>query len=345
MKNDKKYRAIFFDWDGTAVLSRKAPVEEAVAAMKPLLKQGIKLVIVSGTTMENIAGGEIGRYFTAEELDHLYLGLGRGAFNYAFRDGNSYVFRDMLPDAACLEKIHRICFEIHITLKKQYDFDTDIVFSRPNYCKIDLMPEALRGDNLFMQENELEMLRESFRRHGMTEGLKGLMEIAVCIGREYGLEVKPTCDAKYLEVGISSKSDNVDVIFEKIREDLWVKEESGEMRKEEEGKKGEEQRTGEEERKEEEQRSGEERKGVEQRTEEEERKGAELREEDCAFWGDEFVGAEEGIYGSDSFMITEKTKGGDFFDVSDVGGERPERVEKSGGGVERFLHFLREQGY
>lgn len=290
MDGMKQYRAIFFDWDGTAVLSRKAPVEEAAAAMKPLLKRGIKLVIVSGTTMENIAGGEIGRYFTAEELNHLYLGLGRGAFNYAFREGTPYVFRDMLPDAACLEKIHRTCFEIHMEWKKRYDFDTDIVFSRPNYCKIDLMPGALRGDNLFMQESELDILKESFERHGIKEGLKGLMELAVCVGRKYGLEVKPTCDAKYLEVGISSKSDNVDAIFGKIGEDM------------------------------------------------------ELREEECSFWGDEFAGAEEGICGSDSFMITEKTRGGDFFDVSDMGGERPVGVIKLGGGVERFLDFLREQG-
>ena len=42
----KKYRGIFFDWDGTAVISRKAPVEEAVAAMKGLLDKGVKLVIV-----------------------------------------------------------------------------------------------------------------------------------------------------------------------------------------------------------------------------------------------------------------------------------------------------------
>ena len=35
----KKYKGIFFDWDGTAVLSRKAPVEEIVKAMGPLLDQ------------------------------------------------------------------------------------------------------------------------------------------------------------------------------------------------------------------------------------------------------------------------------------------------------------------
>ena len=51
----KKYKGIFFDWDGTAVLSRKAPVEEIVKAMGPLLDQKVNLVIVIGTTMENIA--------------------------------------------------------------------------------------------------------------------------------------------------------------------------------------------------------------------------------------------------------------------------------------------------
>ena len=40
----KKYKAIFFDWDGTAVMSRQAPVEEAVAAMKPLLASGVSFL-------------------------------------------------------------------------------------------------------------------------------------------------------------------------------------------------------------------------------------------------------------------------------------------------------------
>lgn len=297
-KTDKKYKAVFFDWDGTAVLSRKAPVEEAVAAMKPLLQQGVKLVIVSGTTIENIAGGEIEKYFTIEELRNLYLGLGRGAFNYAFREGRPYVFCGMLPDRACLEKIHRICFEIHMELKKKHDFDTDIVFSRPNYCKIDLMPEALRGENLFMQEDELELMKKKLCRHGIRGGLKELTELSQRIGRQYGIEVKPTCDAKYLEVGISSKSDNVDVIFERIRQD-----------------------------------------GIRETRGMEPGEG-ELRAENCAFWGDEFVGIEDGIFGSDSFMITELTEGGDFFDVSKVPGVRPEGVVHCGGGVEQFLEFL-----
>ena len=115
------------------------------------------------------------------------------------------------------------------------------------------------------------------------------MELAAETGRRYGLEMKSTCDAKYLEIGISSKSDNVDAIFQRIQEI-----------------------TG-------------------------------LRSEECSFWGDEFVGIEEGIFGSDSFMITELTKGGDFFDVSEVPGKRPEEVIKLGGSIERFIGFLHGQ--
>ena len=109
----KKYKAIFFDWDGTAVMSRQAPVEETVQAMKPLLQKGIKLIIVSGTTYDKIAGGEIHKYFTKEENENLYLGLGRGAFNYQMVDGKPEVFADCIPKDEDLLKIHDICYQVH----------------------------------------------------------------------------------------------------------------------------------------------------------------------------------------------------------------------------------------
>ena len=238
----KKYKAVFFDWDGTAVLSRKAPVEEIVGAMRPLLDQKVNLVIVSGTTIENIAGGKLETYFTKEQLAQLYLGLGRGAFNYRYENGQELIFSDMLPDKKMLGDIHRICFDIHMKLLEKYGLNTDIVFSRPNYCKIDLMVENQRGDNLFMQENELDMLKDCLEKHGVEGGLQGLLDISVAAGEQYGITVKPTCDAKYLEVGISSKSDNVDRILEHLQEAYGI------------------------------------------------------CPEECCFWGDEYVGIEEGIY-------------------------------------------------
>lgn len=286
----KKYKAVFFDWDGTAVMSRKAPVEEAVKAMGPLLDEGIRLAVISGTTIENIAGGRIEAYFTEKQLENLYLGLGRGAYNYAFKEGKPHCFQDRIPEEKTLLDIHRICFDIHLELKERYGFDTDIVFSRPNYCKIDLMVGNGRGDNLFLQESELELLKKSMAEHGMDGGLKLLMELAERIGKKYGIVVVPTCDAKYLEVGISSKSDNADVIFGRIQEET------------------------------------------------------EIKPEECAYWGDEYVGIEDGIFGSDSFMHTPVTAAGDFFDVSEIRGEaRPDWVRVVGGGVEGFLEFLRGQ--
>lgn len=283
-----QYKAIFFDWDGTAVVNRSAPVDEIVKPMKALLQKGVKLIIVSGTTYEKIANGSLHSYFSKEELANLYLGLGRGAYNYYFKDGNLEILKSMIPDKKGLLKIHDICYEIHRSLLEQYDFPTDIVFTRPNYCKIDLMVDNIRGTELFMQDDEVENLKNLLKDHGIQEGLKSLIALAGEIGATHGIPVSATCDAKYLEVGTSCKSDNVDIMLNHFKN---------------EG----------------------------------------IGPEDCSFWGDEFVGIEEGIFGSDSFMITEQSKSGAFFDVSEMAGQRPGNVNVVGGGIKTFENFLWEQ--
>lgn len=284
----KNYKAIFFDWDGTAVTSRKAKADAAADAMRPLLQKGIKLIIVSGTTIENIAGGRIADYFSKEELRSLFLGLGRGAYNYRFTgEKEPVLFASEIPDKDTLLKIHQICFEIHRVLLGDYGLETDIVFSRPNYCKIDLTVNSSRGENLFMQEDELWLIKHSLEAHGINGGLQELLDITEKIGASYGMELCATCDAKYLEVGTSCKSDNVDTILR-----MLMKEEG-------------------------------------------------ITPEECCYFGDEFVGIDQGLFGSDSFMITDLTRAGGFFDVSEVEGERPKEVQVIGGGVENFLFFMK----
>lgn len=285
----KHYKAIFFDWDGTAVLSRNASVEEVVKPMKELLKRGIKLIIVSGTTIENIAAGKLHEYFEEEELKNLYMGLGRGAFNYSYVNGKPCIFSDRLPDKEMMLAIHKTCFDVHCELYETYNLPTDIVFSRPNYCKIDLMVEKNRGEQLFLQEDEAEGLKNSLKSHGFKSGLQGLIALAEEKGRAYNLPVSVTTDAKYLEVGISSKSDNVNTILFHFQKEYGIT-------------------------------AG-----------------------DCAFCGDEYISLEDGIYGSDSFMITELTRDGDFFDVSEIKGNRPEEVQVIGGKVTGFIEFLKQQ--
>lgn len=277
----KQYKAIFFDWDGTAVLSRRAPVEEAIAAMTPLLEKGIKLAIISGTTYENIAGGKIHRYFTPKQLQNLYLGLGRGAYDYGFdAAGEPVVLANRVPDAQGILKIHDACYQIHRILLERYGMNTDIVFSRPNYCKIDLMPNQDRGENLFLQEGEAAMLQRILNDHGIGS-IETLIEMAERLGTQ-GMPLSATTDAKYLEVGPTGKCDNANALFARFG----------------------------------------------------------LPIEDCCFWGDEFIGVTDKIFGSDAGMITENTKDGDFFDVSNLEGIRPSQVKTLGGGVQTFLQFL-----
>lgn len=285
----KKYKGIFFDWDGTAVLSRKASPDRVLSLMKPLLEKGVQLAVISGTTYENIAGGHLHESFTPDELKNLYLGLGRGAYNYRFdTQGNPYVWKDSIPEKTDLLAIHDICYEVHRHLLLNYGFPTDIVFSRPNYCKIDLMVTNSRGDQLYLQENEIDLLNHSLQSHGFTGGLMGLTALAEKTARKKGLFLSATTDAKYLEIGISSKSDNVDTIMEHLTQTC------------------------------------------------------EIQPSECSFWGDEYIGLDDGLFGNDSYMMTALTKPGDFFDVSEVTGVRPEGVKVFGGGVSRFLDFLEE---
>jgi len=213
----KKYKAIIFDWDGTAVESRSAPVDNILPILIELLNKGIILNIISGTTYENIAGGTLHNRIPCSALKNLYLGLGRGAYDYGFNEeGELIVLRDLIPDKETLLKIHQLAFDFHQLLIKEYNYQTDIVFSRPNYCKIDLLVNHDRGGKFYLKEGELEQLNNHLKSHGYLFGVKGLVEKALSMGRKIGIDVQVTTDAKYLEVGLSTKGDNVNYFIDNI---------------------------------------------------------------------------------------------------------------------------------
>lgn len=212
------YRAIFFDWDGTAVESRTASADMVVKYMKPLLEKGIILIIISGTTYENIAGGRLHEYFTKKELESLYLGLGRGAYNYRFVDGKPQIAQKRIPDMAELVKIHRTAYRLHEILLTEYGIGTDIVFCRPNYCKVDLMADCDRGNRLFLQQSEIDQVKERLEAGGLKNGLRDVLELSEKLGEREGISLRATTDAKYVEIGYGTKSDNVDYFMAELRE-------------------------------------------------------------------------------------------------------------------------------
>lgn len=217
-----KYKAIFFDWDGTAVLSRTAPTEVVRECMIPLLREGKKLIIVSGTTYENIAEGKLHELLPKDCLNNLYLGLGRGAYNYGFKDGQPVILQENMPNLEELMKIHRASYRLHEELLVKYDICTDIVFNRPNYCKVDLMAAHVRGGKLFLQQEEIDQVKEILTEGGLTGGLLEVLALSEKLGEEEGIKLKATTDAKYVEVGISTKSDNVNYFMDHVLTDFGI---------------------------------------------------------------------------------------------------------------------------
>lgn len=207
----KPYKAVFFDWDGTAVTNRTANPHAVAAAMGKLLEQGVCLMIISGTTYENICGGTLHEHFLPHQLPYLYLGLGRGNHCFGFTPlSTPALLCDLTPSMENLIRLHEVCFHLHAELLRHYHLPTDIVFSRANYCKIDLMVNNTRNqDALFMQKDEIGRIESLLAKHQITGGLPALLQMAKDMGNEQGLSLQCTTDAKYLEVGYTTKSDNV----------------------------------------------------------------------------------------------------------------------------------------
>lgn len=218
----KQYKAIYFDWDGTAVLSRTAPVEDVLKPMIQLLRKGIKLIIISGTTYENIAGGHLHERIPEKCCQNLFLGLGRGAYQYGVGKDGAYLLEENIPDVQKTLRLHELCFQVHSQLLEKHGLRTDIVFSRPNYCKIDLMVENDRKGQLFLQGSEIEQVNRLLAEHGVTGGLYQLITDTQELGKQAGMDIKATTDAKYLEVGFTTKSDNVDFFAEYFEREYGI---------------------------------------------------------------------------------------------------------------------------
>ncbi|MDR0248160.1 MAG: HAD family hydrolase [Oscillospiraceae bacterium] len=284
------YDVIFFDWDGTAVVSRNAPADDAAAAMSPLLEAGVRLAVISGASREKISADSLAKRFSPQARSRLYMGLGRGADNYCFdKSGKETGLGGVLPGRRDMAALHRTCYQIHEFLYLTHSLNSDIVFCRDNYCKIDLLPDVERGEKLYMREAEVRELHRRLLGHGFTCGIRGLTELVSVFAKENKITLCATTDAKYLEVGFGTKADSVDTVFTHLEGEYGIK------------------------------------------------------ASDCCFWGDEYLEIGGGIFGSDAQMITQKTKEGSFFDVSDAAGVRPAQVRHLGGGPKRFLSFLKEQ--
>jgi trehalose/maltose hydrolase-like predicted phosphorylase len=206
----RRFEAVAFDWDGTAVPDRTADAEHVRSLVEALCAAGLDLLIVSGTHVRNVDGQLGARPSGPGEL-HLLLNRGSEVFRVD-RRGPHLVERR----SATAEEDAALNVAAHLTVERlaARGVRAEVVSHRLNRRKIDLIPEPDWADP---PKARIAELLEAVELRLAAAGLGGLpevVEIAETAAREAGLpDPRVTSDAKHVEIGLTDKADSGRWIF------------------------------------------------------------------------------------------------------------------------------------
>lgn len=202
---DRRFEALIFDWDGTAVPDRAADAAAVRAAVETACALGLYVAVVSGTHVGNIDGQLAARPRSPGEL-HLLLNRGSEVFR-ASSEGVELVARRVASDA------EEVALDRAATLAVERlgacGLEARIVSQRLNRRKIDLIPTGEWADPPKARIAELlEAVQARLRAHGL-DGLRAAVELGEAAAAEAGLtDARVTSDAKHIEIGLTDKSDS-----------------------------------------------------------------------------------------------------------------------------------------
>jgi trehalose/maltose hydrolase-like predicted phosphorylase len=201
----RRFEAIVFDWDGTAVPDRHADTTRIRHLVENACAAGLELAVVSGTHVGNVDGQLAAR---PAGPGSLVLALNRGSEAYLVgRDGPELAYQRTATadeDAALLRTA-----ELTIARLTARGLAVRIVSERLNRRKIDLIPEPEWEDPPKARIDQLLTAVENRLAAAGITGLPEAVEIARAAAAEAGLtEPKVTSDAKHLEIGLTDKSDS-----------------------------------------------------------------------------------------------------------------------------------------
>ncbi len=206
----RRFEAVAFDWDGTAVPDRTADAERVRTLVEALCDAGLDLLIVSGTHVRNV-DGQLGARPNGPGQLHLLLNRGSEVFRVD-RRGPHLVERrsatseeNLALDGAARLTIERLAAR---GLRAQ------VVSHRLNRRKIDLIPEPGWADPPKARIAELLQAVQQRLAAASLGGLPEVVQIAETAAREAGLpDPRVTSDAKHVEIGLTDKSDSGRWIF------------------------------------------------------------------------------------------------------------------------------------
>ncbi len=215
---NKAYRILVLDWDGTAVKDRAADARPVARALEELLEMDVFVVVVTGTNFANIER-QFSCHITGPGKRNLYVCTNRGSEVFGF-DARAELFLLHQREATDEENLalDSTAEAVKAEVEGASGVTIDIVYNRLNRRKIDLIPEW--PDPPKSQISKL--LKETERRlrsGGYSAGIRGAYEAAERCARKAGLaDPRITSDVKHIEVGLTDKSDSLRWILKDIAE-------------------------------------------------------------------------------------------------------------------------------
>ncbi|GEM_PF-33939 len=212
----RRYNMLVFDWDGTAVASRRGPVDHLIWRTEALLGRGVWLAAVTGTNFANL-DRQFFSFLHPKVKANMLACVNRGSEVYGF-DSEGCPVRLWAREAtdaenAMMDKAVDMAQRI---LKEQHDLAAEIVSNRMNRRKLDIMPFPKWDDP--PKEKIAELLQKTQERL-KTAGIAGLasvIDLVLRCSEQVGLDGRVTSDVKHIELGLTDKADSVDYLIDQI---------------------------------------------------------------------------------------------------------------------------------
>jgi trehalose/maltose hydrolase-like predicted phosphorylase len=211
---DRRFEAVVFDWDGTAVPDRRADPARLRRLVLELSANGLDLAVVSGTPVRDVDDRLAAR---PSGPGRLFLCVNHGSEVFeATSEGLQLLFRREATPAES-EGLDAAAAATLAELERR-GLETQIVGAQLNRRKIDLIPLPEWSEPPRARIAELVEAVQGRLRRADLAGLREAVEIGSAAARAAGLpDPRVASDAKHVEIGLTDKSDAARWIFA----DLW----------------------------------------------------------------------------------------------------------------------------
>jgi trehalose/maltose hydrolase-like predicted phosphorylase len=210
---DRRFEAVVFDWDGTAVPDRAADATRLRDLVHKLSELGLDLAVITGTHVGNV-DGQLGARPAGP--GRLVFCVNRGSEVY---EADAADLRLLARREASEEENAALDAAAAATVAelRRRGIEAAIVSQRLNRRKIDLIPVPEWEDPPKARITELLEAVETRLRGAGLAGIREAVDIAMAAAHLAGIQdPRVTSDAKHVEIGLTDKADSSRWVFTEL---------------------------------------------------------------------------------------------------------------------------------